>query len=482
MIAASRRQASEPSDDAFRLHLREARRASLHRRLLHASLAALAAALLSLFLPLGLPWRALLVLAAGLVGALWPLGDRSRAALRLIRQQSGLSYETALDLLEGRHEPGLGPVPRADEDDPYGLKRAVIERARLGVRGFQGEARPAWWLPALLIAAALVALPAVAPELAPAASRQAGSGATGAPQEPAADPLDAPEAAAPQPPAPGRADAPAVGSGADERAESPGAAPPDEGAAGQAPLSRYLESLRERPAPDGGVPTESADEGAGEAPDDRGTSGDSAGRNQGQGSSRQAGEPSAGEQGGAEPGATPPAGTEGPSGESVESGAGGGEEPQAAPAAAEDGSDPAAEGTARGEGELGQDEAGERLEEGGSAASGGGDQDGGEQTAAGSSETGEAGEGADSAGLGAGAIESTTADGLDGADGQQEQLRGVLREGPESVAGSVRLPGNDEVDLPSGTSFAPYQGAAEEALTEGDLPLDYQEIIRRYFR
>jgi hypothetical protein len=27
-----------------------------------------------------------------------------------------------------------------------------------------------------------------------------------------------------------------------------------------------------------------------------------------------------------------------------------------------------------------------------------------------------------------------------------------------------------------------YRRAAEQALTEGDVPLEYQEVIRRYFR
>ena len=99
----------------------------------------------------------------------------------------------------------------------------------------------------------------------------------------------------------------------------------------------------------------------------------------------------------------------------------------------------------------------------------------------GDGEAGSDAEGADSAGVGGSVDEQDLLD-PQGAGGLQEQLPGVLRDGPESVAGSVRLPGSTEVELPPGTSYAPYQNAAEEALTEGDLPLDYQEIIRRSFQ
>jgi len=61
-------------------------------------------------------------------------------------------------------------------------------------------------------------------------------------------------------------------------------------------------------------------------------------------------------------------------------------------------------------------------------------------------------------------------------------LPGVLQDGPENPAGTVRLPGDTEVFLPPGRAVTEYQTAAEEALSEGDLPLAYQEVIRRYFR
>src|SRR5690606_1479578 len=69
----------------------------------------------------------------------------------------------------------------------------------------------------------------------------------------------------------------------------------------------------------------------------------------------------------------------------------------------------------------------------------------------------------------------------EGQSAQPELLPGVLQDGPENPAGTVRLPGDTAVFLPAGRAAADYQAAAEEALTEGDLPLSYHEVIRRYF-
>lgn len=88
----------------------------------------------------------------------------------------------------------------------------------------------------------------------------------------------------------------------------------------------------------------------------------------------------------------------------------------------------------------------------------------------------------DPAGAGAGAGPEAEAGVAPGQAGAPELLPGVLQDGPENPAGTVRLPGDTEVYLPPGRAPTEYQAAAEEALTEGDLPLAYQEVIRRYFR
>lgn len=470
MIGASRRRSAPAATEPFRLHQRLSRRAAWQRRLLHASLAALAVAAVTLFLPLDLAGRVGLVALGAVAGLAWPLRSREPAALRSIREQTGLSYETALTVLE---RAGTGARPA--EADPYGLERAVVERAQQAVKAYRSEASPPWWLPALLVAAVLVALPVLGPLAGGPSARGGGQAAGGAVSEPSAPEAgEAPEPAAPEPPAPGRAEAPPVEPSEGQRAEAPPVAePPDGGAGDQAPLSRYLDSLRERPANEGGAPGQTqsppsrpeqpqeAARGDSPAQPGDGAAQAGAGRPEGDG-----GEPAGASQ---DPSQAPAEGdvAASPQGQEGDDGSGG----------QEAGSEPGA-----GAGEPGGEEgAGDSLEEGGLEPGQGEGGDGARASGAGG-EPGDGSEGSDSAGIGGGS--DATAEGFEasGQVGDTELLRGVLQEGPETVAGSVRLPGRDEVELPPGTSYAPYQGAAEEALSEGDLPLDYQEIIRRYFR
>ncbi|MFA5551320.1 MAG: hypothetical protein WDA03_06845, partial [Trueperaceae bacterium] len=430
--------------------------------LLHAGVVALAAAALSMFLPLGLPLRAVFTLVAAVLGAAWPLRRGEAAALAAIRAQTGLSYETALGVL-GRRSEGAPPGgPGAAASDPYGLERAVVERAGQSVRGYSSPPRPAWWLPALVVAASLVVLPEFMTTPASAAARAGPTApAGGASDAPAAD--GAAEPGAPEPPSPGRAEQPALDPARDEEGgDSPVTDLPEGDADGQAPLARYLQSLRERPAA-AGAPTDGA--AAEDAPDSepRDPSGDPDDRE----------------------------GRQGSNGEATDRDPTGAADDQAeAPSSGDDGSEPAQEdGTEAAEGDGAADGAEEEAEVGVQPASdqpgqaGAGEGDSGDQQSidSGTGEAGSGDEGSENAGAGGAMSDEELQDPL-GSSGQQEQLPGVLRDGPETVAGSVRLPGSDDVDLPQGTSLAPYQSAAEEALTEGDLPLDYLEIIRRYFR
>lgn len=473
MIGSSRRS-SHPHPDPganFSLHLREARSATLHRRLLHASIAALVAAVVLLFVPLQLPVRALVALAAGVGGAAWPLRRGVNAALGAIRRQTGLSYETALALLGARRGASATDGTArsgAENHDPYGLEEAVIARAQEAVKSYEPEQRPAWWLPALVLAASLVAIPELLPTVLPGATPP-GAVAPGAGSEPppAAEPT--PDPAAPEPPAPGRAEPPGATPNRDDEDDesAPVTELPEGDVEGQAPLARYLESLRERPAA-AGAPTDGADtpteqEGAEQARDDQ---------------PREPGDtrdPSSSERTDRESDANGSSGA--PPTESGEDSAEGEE-------TAEEGGDTEGEGEQAagvGDEEGGSEPGGEQFDEGEPGA--GSDESGNEAALSqgGSGDPAGAGEGAESAGVGGAEGQEELLD-PSGAGGAQELLTGVLQDGPESVAGSVRLPGSDDVELPAGTSMAPYRSAAEEALTETDLPLDYQEIIRRYFQ
>ncbi len=476
MIEASRRRSALRRSGAaspFELHVREARRASLHRRLLHAAVAALVAAVVTVFLPLPLLARAGITLAAALLGAGWPLRRGVDAALAAIRSQTGLSYETALDLLQppggeqGRRRDAREESAAEAEADPYGLQRAVIERAGLSIRGYESEPRPAWWLPALVVAAALVVIPEFVGS--PATRAETGAPAAASPStEVMPEAEQAPQPDAPEPPAPGRAEPPAAGPDRDESGDdAPVSELPEGDVEGQSPLSRYLNSLREKPATEG-APTEGSqgDEDTAEA--DREGSED-----------ERSGEPGEGNESGSGDGTeretttssqAPPTGGDPEATSEQDDGAQEGEGDQGSETAEAAGQ----------EGEPGEQAGSEQLDQGTSEAGG---QDPGDsmQASMGEGDPDSETEGSQSAGVGGAEAGEELLD-PQGAGGDQEQLPGVLRDGPETVAGSVRIPGSDEVELPPGRSHDAYQAAAEEAISEGDLPLDYQEIIRRYFR
>jgi hypothetical protein len=65
---------------------------------------------------------------------------------------------------------------------------------------------------------------------------------------------------------------------------------------------------------------------------------------------------------------------------------------------------------------------------------------------------------------------------------EPEQLEGQLEQGTINTGGQVRLPGDDDVTLPGGSAPAEYQQGVERALSEGRIPVEYQEILRSYFR
>ncbi|MFO7546473.1 MAG: hypothetical protein R6W77_13355 [Trueperaceae bacterium] len=473
MISASRRRTrGELSfDEAFRLHQRIARRTTWDRRLLRGALASLAASVIGLVLPLTIAQRAALLAAAFLLGAALPVRRQRERALHSIRDQTGLGYETALEILasgddaSGVREASLGDRDVPTENDPYGLRTAVVRRARSGIRDVRLPELPAWWLPPVAIALGLLLLPAATPlTRADAANGDIVSGDSRAGDEGGAG-GDGGDELVPPEEAPGRADEPDGSNAADEEddAEGAGAAPPSGDAPSQAPLSRFLDSLRERPQDASGEGGSPQPQGGQPQPSVPPPSQQSAP----QGAPQNAGEPGAGDEASSEGGEAARA-----SGD--RNGAdGGGEGDAAAEAGGDDGAG----------GDSGAQQPGSEEAQGAPSSEEGGGENGGERGEGLTDSAGgdEGGEGLGDAGGAPGA--ATEAGVLDqGPAASPDLLQGVLEEGPESPAGTVRLPGEDEVELPPGTSYAPYRTAAEDALTEGDIPLSYQEIIRRYFR
>lgn len=481
MISPSRRRRSVKAkgSDAYTLHLVTARRMALDRRALRAAVCGLAGALLgaalSRFIDVPLVAHLGLMLAAGALGAALPVPRLERAALDTIADQAGLAYESGLTVLESRAD-------GAPTDD-FGLAPRVLEAGARSVLDYRRPPTPAWWLPAAVLAAAVIALTYAFPVVGTRAVAAQGP-ATSLAQEQGDSvdqPMDRVGELTGQPEAANRAEGAGtpeqLGRTVDDRdALPPGTEP------GNDALSRFLESLRQGESSPGATPRSGAGEGSGtgdgadgapgptnetqaqgRSPDSPRSGGDS-------GAGNDAGQDETGTEPGGETAATSQAATDAGSEDDVD------ESMSGSPTAGRDPRERAGEG-----------EEDRRLSEGDEAAGAGGGQQRGDD-ARGGGEGGASGgeEGASEAGaVGVGGTtldDSETADGPAFAAGGVELLPGVVQTGPTNPAGRVRLPGSSEVELPAGTPLAPYAEAAEEAVGEGDLPAGYQEIIRRYFQ
>lgn len=483
MISPSKRRSRElPADVTFRLHLVTARRLAGYERVRRAALGALAVALVvglvKLLWPVGLAVHLGATLLGATGAALLPIAPQTRRALDQIARTTGLAYESALAVIDSRRAQASTEAA-SDRPDKYGLEASVIGRAKRSVADFQPEPGPQWWLPVTVAALAVVFLSQLLPT------------ATGTRVAAGADPVNPAsqsESALPQPldelepalTASSRADAPDVPDGLGGAAEGRDALPPGGSEAGNDALSRFLEALRQGQS--------ASEPGAGQ-----GGPGDPRGSNEQQTASdaRMPQPATPAEAAGAA--ATAEAAGDGAEQGQSDAGRAAPDAPsQAGEQPGQDESQTDAEGNrsqqvaggSRTQGEQGRDDRG--LTEGDEVAAGPG---AGEEQGAGAGDEGSAGvgggedepEGTAGAGGAELADEGAQPDALFSAAGAQ-LLPGVLLDGPTTAAGNVRLPGDDQVELPPGTAFAPYGTAVEEALGEGDLPAAYQEIIRRYFR
>lgn len=465
------------SDTTWRpdLHERLARRDDRRTRAFRSAAAAALVAAIGWFADLSVAWHVASVAVAALAGALWPVRRSVLEAFRTIAEQAGLAYQTHLE-----HRGGA---------DPYGLLQAAETQARLSVRGVVPPARSAWWLPLASLAVALVVLTAFTGG--PASWLR---GATGVPDggvsgtppsapppvtdlareqadDPTASDATEPPAAPEQADAPSEADDRGPGGGADEAAEAADGA----GGLEREALDRFLESLRERPrvSESAGALSDADRDGVRddadadlaeaevrgeveEAPDDRDRTPDGRGDETGEGE------------------------------RSVEVPAGNGETDDVGDEAA-DLDDGVADGTGPGpdpDAEQGEDGAAEADEQPGEApttsSEGAPDEDDG--TAGFGPEQGEldAGTG-DEAGVGPGTPMGQD-DQVPPPAGELEALPGMLGPGPETLGGRVRLPGRDSDLAPTPSAAERFERAIEQAVTDGSVPVSFQEIIRNYFR
>lgn len=436
MIGSSKRQRESEPQEGFVLHRRLAAADAWHRRLTVASAAALAGSAAAWLAGMPLTWHTALIALGFVIGMAWPVPDPTDRVLGWLAERTGLAYETALSL---------------QKNDPWGLREAVLDRAHASSVRVRSPDRQHWWIAILAVALGLLLLPA-AQLLGPSGATNGG----GAPPEATSPLFPEPE---PEEPRVEPEDVDDVERAADPR-DSDGAPAetaaedPAPGAAGdQETLSRFLDNLRER---DPFQPVDPSGEETGAAP-----------------LSEQREEEAGENRGGA--------------GRENESGPGEPQEDQQ-PGEAAEGSGESTEGER--EGDQGRPEEG--AEEG--------DEEGVPGPTAGESEDappeGETPAGGEEPGNGDGELEPDASSGVgqgpsaprptEGAEGdpsrEPEFLPGELGQGPENPGGSVLLPGEDEVEVPSELRRGEYRRAVEEAVTDGQVPLEYQEIIRNYFR
>ena len=491
MIKRSRRRNPAPSaEQTLSVHLGMARARQWQRRLWLSSAGACAVSALLWLVGAGLFTHLLVMAAAFGLGLALPVRSAGDWALAWVSGH-GLSYATALELAQS-------------PDDPYGFHGAVTKRASAQAARLEPPKQQPWWLPFLVTAVVLAALPvgpfggrgapfAVTRPNATAAAGAESVGTDPAPAGAAEDPQASPDPFAAEPAdvsttAPSLNDLSAAG--ATEAGAEGG------GASDAAALDRFLDTLRDQPPPDEPNPFNSAapsqrsgtpgEQEAGDTQNGRSGEGqdDSSGAEpssadeqgeQGQGEQGQ-GEQGQSEQGRGEQGR----GEQGQSEQGQEQGQGEGAEgqQQADPGQAEGQNDQGQPTDQEAAGESDAQNAQENAQPG--DATGSSPQQGAPGDEAGTPEAGESGEGAGDTPGGPTVRENSR---LDTPSQDPEQLQGRLNGGPSNVAGTVRLQGTPPTSqLPEGGAPGGFSRAEERAITEGRIPVEYQDIIRNYFR
>lgn len=449
MIKPSQRKSPKKAP-LFQTHNKLASRKNRNRRL---TTAGILSAIISLVLWLfGVPLfsHVVAVLFAFIIGFAFPVKKATDWALQTIAKNVGLSYQTALEY---------------DDSDPYAFSEALEKQANNSLRSLHVAPLRRWWLPLLVVAFGLTLLPlspfrnaprvlglpdALNPLTGTQATESESSSSTPDTQTDSPNPQEPNDQAEPQA---AEAGAPQT---LDDTAGASGQGLNDisENVADQETLDRFLDNLRERD-----IPQESETQPPPQStPQQRPT----------QGEAGEEGEPQ--EQAGSE-------------GENPENGA-------------ESGTDPQEDPNGQNADSSTENSEGENPEGGDSAEQSGDPQDAQSQEQGAPSE----GDQSDSNGPSEADPDASAQDGSDGignlpsgsrpSDGLDEEaqsepefLEGQLDQGQSNLAGTVRLPGDSDQEAGNfGSAASGFQRAEEQAVTEGSIPIEYQEIIRNYFR
>ncbi len=407
-------------------------------------------------------------------------------AISWIRERVGLSYETALE---------------HGEQDTFGFADTLRQRASEEASRLTPPKYQAWWLPLLAVALGLAFLPLIpslptlptalspqpTPTTTPTTSNQTPNTVEPSLQTQAQAAAEPPSAS----PSSARAEGETEASQLDEVTGSSGAAPSQNNqSADEEALGRFLENLRENEQPQDQAPdvdlssVMQPSSRSGQASDEDRASRP---RSEQKNPFAQAGQPE-------EP-------TEGQSADETNQGSEESQgqqqseqnqsqesqaqenqaQEQAQQEQAQNQDDAGGEGSAEALAEQNQGQ-GEGTQQGEQGQEGGGER-GTNAEGMGSQQDSNSGQNAEGAGSlpGTPTAQSTEVTGT--SQQNPDFLPGQLSGGPNNIAGTVRLPGEaGQTVFPEGSAPGSFSRAEEEALSEGRIPLEYQEVIRNYFR
>jgi hypothetical protein len=469
----------------LRLHERLASQRLWFFRLLIASGLALAVSFVLWLVRVSLVWH-LIGIALGFIAGLFIQRSMKSWALTWIRERSGLSYETAL---EQHHK------------DDFGFSHSVRERAAQEASRLPLPRYQAWWLPMLAVALGLAFLPLIpsVTNLPTALTTQPAQTTLPEVNQPAnttqpSEPQTTSQPVA-EPPQEGQAPSQDTGetdtSQLDSATGSSASPNANNQSADEQALDQFLDNLRQNEQPQEQAPDvdlssvmqpssgngqPSNEENASRPRNEQVNPFEQAGNNQ-NGEAQQNSEAQQGqEQQAAEDAAQ--------NGE--------GEEGQNAQAQQSESQSNEGQTSSQGESPQGAEQQGSEQQNQGQQGEGQGEQQG-EQGQEGAGESGmnaegqqegqsDSGQNAEGAGSLAGTPTGQSADVAGSSQQNPDFLPGQLSEGPNNVAGTARLPGEtEEIIFPEGSAPGSFSRAEEEALTEGRIPLEYQEVIRNYF-
>ena len=449
MIKPSQRQRNiKKPVVSLELHKRIARQRYWATRLLICSCVALGVSVLCWLFAVRPTLHWILLALGFFAGLAIPIKPTRDWALAWIRHQIGLSYETALE----------------SHSDSFGFHEDIQERAKEQVRYLEPPKTQAWWLPLLIVSVGFALLPLipknlpfsiVSPSTNPSLPNLPDPSVTTSPTVPQQDPSQASSS-----PSPNTEDTPQSGRSETqelegELAQSSGDAQRDSQIADQEALSRFLEELEEQHqqqgtsesmniSPELQPPQTSADNAEeGSHPREEQTN-----------PFEQITEPS-----------------ENTSEAQNNQSKTGNEESEASEQ--QNQSDQPTENQS-----PNQESNNPQSQE--NSVGGNGSETRGENENQALQENGEA----EGAGVLGGLPGEQQNQGLESESQQEpELLTGQMTQGPQNVAGTVNLPNTNNETAPISNTVAPsFRPTDEEALTEGKIPLDYQNIVRNYFR